>query len=449
MSKTVSVALKAHLAQTVTTLAYCWSITRVDTTTYYFTTHDEDLVIDGQTYLSTVGFSASAIQTGSTGEVDNLEVLGIFEDTAIIEQDIKNGLFDYATVRLFAVNWDDLTQGIIRLRHGWLGETTRSPEGAFIAELRGLTQALVQEFGTNYSPICRADLGDSKCKVPIKPGPWAPGFTFLAGDHVQAATQSTDALLQAVFEASNGGTTGGSEPTWDTTVGNSTVDGSITWVSKNYWRVLGTVATALSQKQFISSALSFPAAPAGTGLDTSAAVGFRGDIKTGTTITVSDGVHSHSINATGDTSLSAAVGYFWAWISSFTDWQITATRVGNNVYINNASGVLGSVTKTGDTTGSVVIRDFVNNPIDGGTVTWLTGQNAGRSMEVKNYDAGSGVVTLWLGMYFPIEEDDRFMIYPGCDKRRDTCYFTFDNILNFRAEPDMPGLDAVLSYPDA
>jgi len=46
---------------------------------------------------------------------------GEFLADGIIEQDMKNGLFNYATIHVFLVNWADLTQGILRLRRGWLG----------------------------------------------------------------------------------------------------------------------------------------------------------------------------------------------------------------------------------------------------------------------------------------------------------------------------------------
>ena len=70
-------------------------------------------------------------------------------------------------------------------------------------------------------------------------------------------------------------------------------------------------------------------------------------------------------------------------------------------------------------------------------------------MELKTYDTNTSTVYLWLGMNFPIQVGDTFYYYPGCDKRRETCWLKFGNILNFRGEPDMPGLDAALAYPDA
>jgi hypothetical protein len=288
--KTLSVALKAHIAQAVTTLALCWRIVRTDGQIFGYTSLDADLLISGVTYSSTAGFSRSAITTGSTGQVDNLEVVGFLSETGITKADVENGLFDYAAIHLFGVNWADLTQGTIKLRRGWMGEVSVTPSGAVLAELRGMTQALVQEFGNVWSPLCRADLGDSKCKVPIKPAAWHASTAYASGTYVQALTQADDAHRVAIF-LSAGGTSGSSEPTWDTTIGNTTSDGTITWTSKQYYRGISSVASSAAQNQFVAAAAL--SAPAVVGLVTNtAAIGFADNVSGGTTVTISDGVNS-------------------------------------------------------------------------------------------------------------------------------------------------------------
>jgi uncharacterized phage protein (TIGR02218 family) len=42
---------------------------------------------------------------------------------------------------------------------------------------------------------------------------------------------------------------------------------------------------------------------------------------------------------------------------------------------------------------------------------------------------------------------DAFTVSAGCDKQFSTCRTKFDNALNFRGFPYMPGNDAVVSYP--
>jgi hypothetical protein len=449
--KAVSVGLKAHFAQNVTSLALCWRIIRTDGQTYAFTTFDEDLVVSGITYISIAGFSRTAIATGSTGEVDNLEVTGFFIASGLIEEDLKNGLFDYATIYLFVVNWTNLSQGICRMRRGWLGECVRAPNGGFQAELRGLTQALVQEFGNVYQPICRADLGDNKCRIPIKPGFWVGNLSWASGSYCQAVVQSSDALMVAIFQAQNSGTSGSSEPVWDTTIGNTTADNDIVWKSVPYWRGVASVTGTVDQHNFTSSALSLPAASVTS--SNVAVISVRGNVSSGTAVTISDGVNSigigpSSIDVNDFGAAGTIAGQVASAIAAHTLNMTLAVKNSLNIVLTNLSGQVGDITKVGDRLDSITIQNFMTPILDGGALTWLTGQNAGRSMEIKTYDAGSNIVTMWLGMYFPITIGDRFMYYAGCDKRRDTCQTVFNNILNFRGEPDMPNMDAYLQYPD-
>ncbi len=82
-----------------------------------------------------------------------------------------------------------------------------------------------------------------------------------------------------------------------------------------------------------------------------------------------------------------------------------------------------------------------------GTLTWDTGANAGRAMEVKRH-AGSHL-ELWLAMADDIATGDTFTIRAGCDKTFAICRQKFGNAVNFRGFPHMPGTDYVVSYPRA
>lgn len=79
-----------------------------------------------------------------------------------------------------------------------------------------------------------------------------------------------------------------------------------------------------------------------------------------------------------------------------------------------------------------------------GVVTWLTGFNAGVSMQVGSF--GSGVFTLSLPSVFDIQVGDTFTALAGCRGRRDEdCFTKFNNVVNMQAEPDRPTQDRVLS----
>jgi hypothetical protein len=59
-----------------------------------------------------------------------------------------------------------------------------------------------------------------------------------------------------------------------------------------------------------------------------------------------------------------------------------------------------------------------------------------------------GTLELFLSLPFPIEAGDLFTLYPGCDKSRITCAAIFDNVTKMLGAPDVPGQDALFSYPD-
>lgn len=191
--KTISAGLAAHLEQNATTLATCWKVTRTDGQVFGFTDHDKDLVVSSVTYKARTGYKRSMIETNSALAVDNLELEGAFDDVAITEADLIAGLWDYASVQIFVVNWADLTQGIGRLRKGRLGEV-RAGRTMFTTELRGLLQNLQQEVGREYSAGCAWDLGDSRCGIVLAGSPSLYTFTG-AITHVTSRRVFRDSAL--------------------------------------------------------------------------------------------------------------------------------------------------------------------------------------------------------------------------------------------------------------
>jgi uncharacterized phage protein (TIGR02218 family) len=188
--KSVSTALATHLAGEVTTLATCWRITRADGVVFRFTDHDRDLVVEGEAYAASAAYSRTAISNDAGMGVDNLDVEGVFDSAAVTEEELRAGLFDRAEVRIFLVNWAEPSMGNLRLRRGWFGEVVLTEQGVFRTELRGLTQALSQRIGELYSPECRADLGDHRCRVPVWPPLVTRETAYALGEHVRVATGS-------------------------------------------------------------------------------------------------------------------------------------------------------------------------------------------------------------------------------------------------------------------
>jgi uncharacterized phage protein (TIGR02218 family) len=164
--KTISAELQAHLESDDLSIATCWKLTRTDNTIMGFTDHDKDHVISSVTYEASTGFTPTAVKGNSSMSSDNLDVNGMLDSASISEDDIMAGLYDFAEIEIFQVNHQDLTQGALMLRKGWLGEVSMR-NNQFSAEVRGVTDSYNQTIGELYSPSCRAVLGDARCKVAL------------------------------------------------------------------------------------------------------------------------------------------------------------------------------------------------------------------------------------------------------------------------------------------
>jgi uncharacterized phage protein (TIGR02218 family) len=83
----------------------------------------------------------------------------------------------------------------------------------------------------------------------------------------------------------------------------------------------------------------------------------------------------------------------------------------------------------------------------GGKLTFTSGTNAGRAIEVKRQTLASGIASfeLWQAMSETVVAGDAFTVTPGCDHAFATCKTKFSNAANFRGHPYMIGADAALA----
>jgi uncharacterized phage protein (TIGR02218 family) len=88
---------------------------------------------------------------------------------------------------------------------------------------------------------------------------------------------------------------------------------------------------------------------------------------------------------------------------------------------------------------------YAANWFAGGRLLWAGGANAGLSAAVKSFSTPS--LALWEAMPLPVAVGDAFAVTAGCDKRFATCKSKFNNGLNFRGHPLMPGNDWVMASP--
>ena len=96
------------------------------------------------------------------------------------------------------------------------------------------------------------------------------------------------------------------------------------------------------------------------------------------------------------------------------------------------------------------LETYVANWFERGKLSWTSGANLNRAMEVKVHRINQGlhVIELWQPMTSDIALNDTFTVTAGCDKQFSTCREKFNNGLNFRGFPAMPGNDFAISYPN-
>lgn len=73
-----------------------------------------------------------------------------------------------------------------------------------------------------------------------------------------------------------------------------------------------------------------------------------------------------------------------------------------------------------------------------GTIKFTTGKNKGRVYDLGRVEAGEVAITNKIA--FPLAIGDYFELRPGCSKFRAECVTRWQNLVNFRAEPDVPNI---------
>lgn len=281
--KSIPSAFQTMLNSNTTTFCLCWKVTTTGGTVKGFTNHVEDIEISGLTYKSNSGFTPTAAKYNAELAVDNHDVKFLLGFDGTEEADLIAGVYDFATIEVFFVDYTNISgSNTVPYVSGQIGEISIERTTA-VTEIRGVTQYLQQQIVEEYSPSCRADLGDSRCKFNIA-----------------------------------------------------------------------------------------------------------------------------SLTVTGT-------------VSGVTD---------NRTFQTNTIGITANA------------DDYYNH----GLVTWTAGNNDGRKMEVKDFVKSTGQIELYQAMPEAIQIGDTFTVYPGCDKSITTCRDKFNNVVNFRGEPHVPGEDQLMRF---
>lgn len=186
-SKRIPLQLQEHKDSGATTLTLIMKVRCVGAfagVVRGFAQLDDDVFYDdGQgmvRYKCDQGLTPSVIETSSDFGVDNAEMAGWVDADDVSENDIFAGMFDFAEVTIYQVNYNSLGVGNHEVMASGTFGQTRFNENRWWMEWRGLQQIARQPYGSCYSLTCRAAYGGEKCGLPLK---WVPAVvTSVAGD---------------------------------------------------------------------------------------------------------------------------------------------------------------------------------------------------------------------------------------------------------------------------
>ena len=134
------------------------------------------------------------------------------------------------------------------------------------------------------------------------------------------------------------------------------------------------------------------------------------------------------------------------------DAELGDTRCSVNLEAENYSAMATvSSSQTSQSFLTTELGSYSTAWFSGGIVEWLTGGNVGARAEIKShseYSENESLITLWQKLGAPIQSGDQFQITAGCDKLFGTCKLKFNNQINFRGFPHIPGNDFIIKTPN-
>ncbi|AAV86462.1 DUF2163 domain-containing protein [Anaplasma marginale] len=162
--KNAAQKLPAHTSHAVITTALCCRIS-AENADIRLTEHDENLEIDNAVYSSGYGINFGPIYRGKDRSIASIEITKY--GSIMREQALASGQRSRIEVEIFSIDYDDVSREKITLFVGMVSTITVENHRLKIS-LEGIQSALSDKIGILFSPHCRAQFCDSKCKLDRK-----------------------------------------------------------------------------------------------------------------------------------------------------------------------------------------------------------------------------------------------------------------------------------------
>jgi uncharacterized phage protein (TIGR02218 family) len=155
----------------LTQVCLSWRIVRQDGIELNFVEMDCDLIYNNKLYKAANGFNSSAIKKDSSLEIDNLDIEGILNSDSIKTNEILAGYYDNAMIEINLLSLkpgQPIVEKSLFLKRGYIGAIKIIGKDKFVAEINGFLESGNNITTKRYGNLCRANLGDDKCKFNIE-----------------------------------------------------------------------------------------------------------------------------------------------------------------------------------------------------------------------------------------------------------------------------------------
>jgi uncharacterized phage protein (TIGR02218 family) len=162
----MSTGLAEALQAGVVALSILAKLERTDGVAMGFTSADTAIVYGGLTYEPSESVGSSAISSSVGTGVDNMDIAGILSGDRITEDDLAKGLYDGARITVMMIDRANVSNGVVTLMTGYLGDIEMTDGQQFKTDARSLASRLKQTIGDTTSKVCRCKrVGDAQCRL--------------------------------------------------------------------------------------------------------------------------------------------------------------------------------------------------------------------------------------------------------------------------------------------
>lgn len=169
--KQIPQALADRFAGESLTLCHCWRLTRQDGFVVRLTDHDQDVLLEGETYSVSDTLRPGVFQLTAGLQPGRAAAEGALSSDFIQEADLAAGLWDRTEIGVVQVDWTRPDLGSVAVWSGYISEVQVTESGQFEAELVSLKADFERLIGRVFTRRCGAILGDEQCQADTSLGP--------------------------------------------------------------------------------------------------------------------------------------------------------------------------------------------------------------------------------------------------------------------------------------